>query len=115
MTIGELLNSISNSISSSVVGVVWFFNDMINKVIDGKILDLSIFQGILLLIPTLIISFALWGLWIDNWERFGDFLEDYCEGKWVTPKWIKFIVVLFLYLTLLFGLIFLTIYLDSMD
>lgn len=114
MTIGELFNSWGTSLATTIVSFIWFFEDMYNKVSDGNILDLSVPQGIVLLIPTLIIAFALWGLWIEKWERFGDFLEDYCEGKWITPQWIKFIVVLFLYATLVFGLIFLIIYLDAM-
>ena len=79
MTIGELLDSIATNFYVSAVG--WFFEDMYNKVTDGNILDLSILQRIVLLIPTLIVVFALWGLWIEKWERFDDFFEDYCKGK----------------------------------
>ena len=112
MTIGELLNSISNSISSSVVGVVWFFKDMINKVIDGNILDLSVFQGVVLLIPILLIFFGIKEWCNETWEKFGDFLEDYCDGKSIKLSTIKSIVVLFLYILLCVGVLSLIIYLD---
>ena len=114
MTIGELFNSWGTSLATTIVSFIWFFEDMYNKVTDGNILDLSILQGIVLLIPTLLIFIGIKEWWNEKWENFSIFLEDYCEGKWITPEWIKFLVVLFLYATLVFGLIFLIIYLDPM-
>ena len=113
MTIGELLDSIATNIYVSVVAIGWFFEDMYNKVTDGNILDLSVLQGIVLLIPTLLIFIGIKEWLTEKWDNFGIFLEDYCEGKWITPQWIKFIVVLFLYATLLFGLLFLIVYFDT--
>ena len=81
MTIGELLDSIATNIYVSVVAVGWFFEDMYNKVTDGNILDLSIIQGIVLLILSLLIFIGIKEFWNEKWKNFGVFLVVYCEGK----------------------------------
>ena len=68
MTIGELLDSIATNIYVSVVAIGWFFEDMYNKVSDGNILDLSILQGIVLLIPTLHSFIGIKEWWNEKWE-----------------------------------------------
>ena len=115
MTIGELLNSIGNSISSSIVGIGWFFKDMIFKLKNGDILDLSILQGIFLLIPIVMIFSSISSWSTHKWEDFGIFLEKYCKGKRIKPSTIKTVVVLFLYILLCVGVLSLIIYLDYSD